>query len=237
MPRKEDGIWGVVIRSNDKKQWTCSYCGETHTGCSSRVKSHLIGGSSDIKQCSQKLGIIPASLVTQLVDEKEAAIQKSLTRKRQATALCSATTLKQQKISDISSKDRTLLAHRAVARCVYSGGLPFRLADTTAYREMCIAIQNAPKGYVPPTRQALGTTLLDEEYKTVKEKIDVFRENVISEVNPCTLTTDGWRDLSSNPLLNFILVRKQDIFFHDAVNVSGKLLVNSQSKKMKEYYV
>ena len=87
---------------------------------------------------------------------------------------------------------------------------------------MCTAIQNAPKGYGPPTRQALGTKLLEEEQNSVKGKVDIFMNNSITETYPCTLATDEWKDLSSNPLLNSIPVQKRDVFFHDAVKVSGK---------------
>ena len=51
--------------------------------------------------------------------------------------------------------------------------------------------------------------------------MDVFQKRLITEQFPCTLTTDGWKDLSSHPPVNFILVQRQDIIFHDAVNATG----------------
>ena len=63
MPRSESSIWNVELRSADNKQWTCSYCGDIHSGASSRIEAHLIGGSGDIRRCSRKLAQIPEQLL------------------------------------------------------------------------------------------------------------------------------------------------------------------------------
>ena len=137
MPRAESSIWNAVVRSSDKKSWTCSYCGNGFAGNSYRVKCHFIGGPG-IGKCSQKLGPIPQQLLTDIEEEFNDKKTKALTEKRKFTAeIALSPSRKQLKITDQSISDRRKLADRAVARCIYSNGLAFHLADNEAFRKMC----------------------------------------------------------------------------------------------------
>ena len=136
MPRPESNIWNTVLRSADRKKWKCSYCGDIFAGNSYRVKCHLIGGIG-IKQCPQSLGPIPQQLIADLKEEREVIKSQALVDKRRSTAQVLSTPAKQMKITDNNSRERTRIADRAVARCIYSNGLAFQLADKKSYREMC----------------------------------------------------------------------------------------------------
>ena len=69
--------------------------------------------------------------------EREVIKSQALVDKRRSTAQVLSTPAKQMKITDNNSRERTRIADRAVARCIYSNGLAFQLADKKSYREMC----------------------------------------------------------------------------------------------------
>ena len=57
-----------------------------------------------------------------------------------------------------------MLADKAIANFFFANGLNFAAADhatASYYREMVVAIQNTPSGYVPPSRHALANRLLE----------------------------------------------------------------------------
>eukprot|EP00966_Prymnesium_polylepis_P006813 156832-Prymnesium_polylepis.1 len=58
-----------------------------------------------------------------------------------------------------------MVADNAIAKFFYANGVTFgaaRDAGTSSYyREMVVAIQNAPAGYTPPNSKALAGPLID----------------------------------------------------------------------------
>ena len=75
--------------------------------------------------------------------------------------------LKQQCIRAGIKESEVAAADLAIAMFFYANAIPFAAANTdedSLYRKMVSAIQAAPAGYVPPTRNKLAGELLDAGY-------------------------------------------------------------------------
>lgn len=89
------------------------------------------------------------------------------------------------------------------------------------FAEAIKAVSDFGSGYVPPSYNTLREDLL----KTSKEKVDsvlnVWREEGKRSTG-FVLSSDGYDDNSTNPLINILLSTPKGAHFVKAVNCTGK---------------
>ncbi|ERN04966.1 hypothetical protein AMTR_s00080p00161300 [Amborella trichopoda] len=65
----------------------------------------------------------------------------------------------------------------AVARFFYAHGIPFNIANGPRFHEMVYAINNEPKGYMPPKYDKIRKSLLDKEMNRIKRALAPLRND------------------------------------------------------------
>ncbi|ERN03022.1 hypothetical protein AMTR_s00205p00021920 [Amborella trichopoda] len=61
------------------------------------------------------------------------------------------------------------------ARYFYAHGIPFNIVRGPQFQEKIYAINNAPKGYVPPKYERLRTRLLDKQRSQIDHELGALR--------------------------------------------------------------
>ncbi|KAL6519717.1 hypothetical protein OROMI_032611 [Orobanche minor] len=109
-----------------------------------------------------------------------------------------------------------------IARAFYSGGLPFHFARNPHYiKSYNLAASSNISSYLPPTYNALRTTLLQKERANV-ERLLVPIKTTWKEKG-VTIVSDGWSDSQRRPLINFMVVTETGPMFLKAVNCEGQI--------------
>lgn len=150
--------------------------------------------------------------------------EEQLTQRRHAAE---QVVLKQQCIRAGLKTAEVDAADRAIAEFFYANAIPFSAASsepTSHYRNMIAALQNAPKGYIPPSAKKMGGELLD----TCHEKMwkDIAARDPGGQLNlkfGSTYVSDGWDSCDNLPLINsaFITANDGGVFWR-SVDTSGK---------------
>ncbi|KAK3909078.1 Phenylcoumaran benzylic ether reductase POP1 [Frankliniella fusca] len=120
----------------------------------------------------------------------------------------------------------------AIGRAVYAGGLPLSIFDNNKFWET--ALKKLNPLYTPPTAYKLGYPLLKAEFEKVMKAADEKMENALC----VSLLSDGWKDISSDKVVNVIVCTPDPIFF-DAIypgenrensDYIGKILIDAVKK-------
>jgi Protein of unknown function (DUF 659) len=129
--------------------------------------------------------------------------------------------LKQQTIQKCMKKADKSRLDASWARAIYAAGIPFNAMENplvvAAIRETNNAIAS---NYGGPSRRAVGGNLLDKEKKRVDLSLAVYREGLLT--TGCTISSDGWSDITSKPLVNIICNTPKGDMFLEAVDASGQ---------------
>lgn len=111
-------------------------------------------------------------------------------------------------------------ADKAVAKFFYGEGIAFNKAKSPFFIDMVNAIAACP-GYKPPAYNAVRTNLLDDAKHGTDRDLLLFDKR--SAQTKCTVTSDGWSDPVSHPLLNILAVNPIGAKFLTAVNTEGEV--------------
>ena len=114
----------------------------------------------------------------------------------------------------------------AVADMFFESALPFNVARSPYYINACKMIANFGKGYVPPTSEALRTTLLKRSKERVTSRLKKVKESW--KETGCTIISDGWSDMNHRPLINVLVCCPKGVLFLKVVDATG-------NKKTSEY--
>ena len=96
------------------------------------------------------------------------------------------------------------------------------VANNPLFKDACQALQRAPAGYKPSNREGLRNALLEAEHLQVEQDVSEKRKAI--DKLGCTMISDGWKDHSKIPILNFIVANKDYAVFFGALNSQGLLL-------------
>ncbi|KAL1529603.1 hypothetical protein AB1Y20_000546 [Prymnesium parvum] len=135
--------------------------------------------------------------------------------------------LKQQGIRQGFKTSAARSADLAIADFFYANAIPFFAASceqTSPFRVMVQAIQNAPLGYIPPNHLKLANELLDESYNRMLKQIEARdADGALKEKFGATYMSDGWDSCDALPLINSAFVTANDGgMFWRSVNTSSK---------------
>ena len=119
----------------------------------------------------------------------------------------------------LSQADRDQV-HKSLMKMIIREGLPLRLVRALSLKEFIKVVQSAPAGYTPPAYDTARTTLLQQAVEDVDKKLQAWTERTTT--TGVTLTSDGWSDANSRPLLNLLAINPKGVKFLDAINTEGQ---------------
>ncbi|KAJ1415465.1 Zinc finger, BED-type [Sesbania bispinosa] len=226
-------LWAYVTMLQNKKEgggnasWRCNYCNIIYKGSYFRVKSHLLKEKGHgIAICSQ----VSNDCLKEMKKIEREAMEKS---KPVHVPLPTGTTSfnpsldggKRRRVETplgraFNNEARDHLSCE-IARLFYSAGLPFNLARNPYFiSAFSYAANNPISGFLPPSYNAIRTTLLQREkahiLKLLQPIKDTWSEKGVS------LVTDGWTDAQRRPLINFMAISDSGPMFLKAVDGSGE---------------
>ncbi|KAJ4925101.1 hypothetical protein JOQ06_017838 [Pogonophryne albipinna] len=97
-------------------------------------------------------------------------------------------------------------ADECFARAVYATGSPLMLPSNVYWKRFLNVLQPA---YTPPTRHALSTNLLDEEFNRVQTKV----KQTIDKADCISVISDGWSNIWGQGMINYIVTTPQPVFY------------------------
>ncbi|KAL6521387.1 hypothetical protein OROGR_017956 [Orobanche gracilis] len=117
--------------------------------------------------------------------------------------------------------EKRALLDGEIARAFYSGGLPFHYARNPHYiKSYQMASEFKLSSYVPPTYNALRTTLLQKERANVDRLLEAMKSTW--KEKGVSIVSDGWSDSQRRPLINFMAVTELGPMFLKVVNCEGE---------------
>lgn len=116
---------------------------------------------------------------------------------------------------------RSSAADKAIMKFFACEGIPFNKARSSWWRELISAVSAAGPGYVPPTYNAMRSTLLDNLKSSTESELLLF--DMRSKDTMVSLCSDGWTDVAKHPLLNVLAVNPVGAQFITAVNTEGEV--------------
>ena len=116
--------------------------------------------------------------------------------------------LTDEKIAEINTK---------LAKFFFRTGIPFRLAESGAFKELLAALNPAYAEHMP-SAHTLSGTLLDQEYQHLTAR----RDKILQESKDLVLVSDGWTNCRGDHIVNFcVKAPDQKTFFYKSINTSG----------------
>lgn len=217
----------------------CKFCNFEFIGSYSRVKAHLLRiKNKGVKICSKISPTIDAEMQRELAEEERrrkpieiplppASLTQTSSGAWEGIQKIQMGGLKRKAIEHNNPIQKAYnMEMRAqldgeIARAFFSGGLPFHYARNPHYiKSYTMASEFNLSGYIPPTYNALRTTLLQKERAHVETLMSpiktTWKEKGVS------IVSDGWSDTQRRPLINFMAVTEDGPMFLKAVNCDGE---------------
>lgn len=117
------------------------------------------------------------------------------------------TLLTDDKIDEISLKIESFF---------FRTGIPFRVADSEAFKEMIKSL-NPAYGSSMPSSESLAGPLLDRQYR----KCSAMLKEILDGTEHCTLISNGWSNTRGDHLVNFcVRTPDQRPFFYTQIDTS-----------------
>ncbi|GAU16301.1 hypothetical protein TSUD_299330 [Trifolium subterraneum] len=221
----------TVLENNDaaggNKRWKCNFCQKEVTSSYSRVTYHLLKKFGKGVQICTKINDILLDDLNRICKEAEKRLKPThvpLPTATDKTSRIPPVVPQKRRNSSIENAfnvdDRNHL-RESIARMFYSCGLSFHLARNPYYvSSYSFAANHNLNGFLPPSYNALRTTLLKQE----KAHIDRLLQPIKSlwTLKGVTLVSDGWTDVQRRPLINFIGICEGRPIFLKAIDGSGE---------------
>ena len=106
-----------------------------------------------------------------------------------------------------------------MADLFYEFAIPFNVARSPYFINACAKIADFGKGYVPPSSEAIRTTLLKRSKERVTNKLLKIKESW--KETGCTILSDGWSDMNNRPLINVLVYSPKGVLFLKVIDASG----------------
>jgi len=229
-------VWDQVTKGNSTGQssWevTCNHCGHSFVANATKIKKHLLA-SGDVKACSGCPEHVSTALrtasaakaVAQDSKKRTRDLQEEMDQNKKAKVSGSPSTLSSRQgsssqggIQRAFARANTASVQAAVAKFFYTEGIPFQKVESSSFKAMVAALQEAP-GFVPPRRRLLAGRLLEDAVEKLKGELAPF--DARAKVTGITISSDGWKSADSRPLLNVLATNSKGVKFVDAVDTTG----------------
>lgn len=217
----------------DKKdgKWTCTFqCKkEPYTGSYSRIRAHLIG----LLPGQKSQGV---ALCSKLTKQERQNLKKEEEEARKLFGSARKTPIQGMPVvpplgkstSSFASGSRLVSMFNTgsrsdvdsiIARCFYANGVPFNLARSPFWYDMIRAVNEAPKGYKPPSAEKIRTVLLDKEKNQVEKALMPLKEQW--PTYGLSIVSDGWTNIKNQTLINVMAISGGRAMFLASVDCSG----------------
>ena len=225
--REHGPEWQYVVLVEEKEKGNpkvqCCFCDKIFDGGPARIRQHLKGEKSMLIKPCEKVPELVVEEMQKLVNEK----CESKVLKRKMTLLDNATKPTASKVSAGTQQclpamfNNKKAVDESVARAFYSTGIPFAVASNYYFKQALADVAKFGPGYTPPSEFTLRTSLLNDEVKKVWNEIS---SSILGELDltGSTLVSDGWSNIKSKPLINYILVCTKGEVFLDSTDTSGE---------------
>jgi hypothetical protein len=190
----------------------CRCCGCTRTMSLAQWMEHFISqckGSKD-EELFVKAQAAAAVYLKNIADKKTKQAARDSAGKTQRS------------IVKLNQKELQKEADAAVARMIFSNGLPLRLVDDYFFREALQKVAAAGPAIKPLNRKRLTDECIPAEVKRIKAD----QKSVAKLTNSLfgqSLVSDGWTDATGKPLINVLLISPNGEEFIKAVDTSGNI--------------
>ncbi|XP_033988379.1 uncharacterized protein LOC117484064 [Trematomus bernacchii] len=198
MPRALSDVWRHFTPANvqGRSVYMCKYCDKTYVKNATKMQQH-------IAKCKQ----IPQG-------PKHAADRSSTPGENESvSAVSESDTLSSapgpsgiRGFFDFMDEPSQRKADECFARAVYATGSPLILPSNVYWKTFLNVLQPA---YTPPTRHALSTNLLDDEFNRVQTKV----KQTIDKADCISVISDGWSNIRGQGIINYIVTTPQPVFY------------------------
>ena len=196
MPRSPSDVWKHFTQANvdGKSLYMCKYCAKTYVKNATKMQQH-------ISKCQKfPQGSKHSADKSSTPGENESAVSESDT-------LSSAPGPSGiRRFFDSMDERSQRNTDECFARAVYATGSPLMLPSSLYWKRFLNVLRPA---YTPPTRHALSTHLLDEEFNRVQTKV----KQTIDKADCISVISDGWSNVRGQGIINYIVTTPQPVFY------------------------
>lgn len=215
----------TMLDNGSSNKWICNFrCKpEPYTGTYSRVRAHLIGLLPGQK--SQGIAICPKvsredrEKMKSEHDEAKRVFGGCTRKTPISSAIPVASHVPMASMSmdegrdgsyrlKVSSKDEV---DGSVARFFYGCGIPINIAKSPFWVDMVRYINEAPKGYEPPSSEKIKTTLLDKEKTQVDQELISIKQQW--PTYGVSIVSDGWINVKKESFIKVMAVSERSAMF------------------------
>ncbi|KAL3829149.1 hypothetical protein ACJIZ3_017951 [Penstemon smallii] len=219
----------TIIGPKKDNKWVCNFgCKvEPYTGTYSRIRGHFLGRAPGQKA----IGVMQCSKVTK--DDKE-RMRKEEHDAQQLFARSSRKgvnvvvrpttsigTIKNDSriVSDMFDMFSRGDVDGLMGRFFYGCGIPFNVARSPFFHDMVKGINEASRGYKPPSADKIRTSLLDKE----KSKLDRHLAGIKDQwpTFGVSIVSDGWSNIKNQPIINVVAILGGRAMFLNGIDCSG----------------
>lgn len=108
-----------------------------------------------------------------------------------------------------------------IGRFFFENGIPFNVADSPSFINMCRSIGNYGRALKPPTPYELSSWILKEEEKTTKAFVEEVKKTWAH--TGVSILSDGWKDIRGRQLINFLVNNPHGTVFLKSVDASDAI--------------
>lgn len=190
MPRLPSDVWKHFTQTNveGKSLYACKYCAKTYVKNATKMQQH-------IAKCQKFPQDSTGMSSTQGENESESD-----------TLLSAPGTSGIRRFFDSMDERSQRNADECFARAVYATGSPLMLPSSVYWKRFLNILRPA---YTPPTRHALSTHLLDDEFNRVQTKV----KQTIVKADCISVISDGWSNVRGQGIINYIVATPQPVFY------------------------
>ncbi|XP_038711767.1 uncharacterized protein LOC120005961 [Tripterygium wilfordii] len=105
-----------------------------------------------------------------------------------------------------------------IGRFFFENAIPFNVARSPSFINMCRSIGSYGQGLKPPTMHELRTWILKDELDTSKKIVDNIKKTWAH--TGVSILSDGWTDISGRTLINFLVNNPNGTVFLRCVDTS-----------------
>ncbi|XP_072564792.1 uncharacterized protein [Paramormyrops kingsleyae] len=198
MPRALSDVWRHFTPANvqGKSVYMCKYCDKTYMKNATKMQQRI----AKCKKIPQGPTHAAARSSTQGENESVSAVSESDTH---SSAPGPSGIRGFFDFMDDTSQKNT---DECFARAIYATGSPLMLTSNVYWKRFLNVLRPA---YIPPTRHALSTHLLDEEFSRVQAKV----KQTIDQADCISVISDGWSNIRGQGIINYIITTPQPEFY------------------------
>ncbi|OMO73206.1 hypothetical protein COLO4_27211 [Corchorus olitorius] len=108
---------------------------------------------------------------------------------------------------------------KEIVTALCANGIPFNVLINPQFCRMISVINNAPKGYKPPSFEKARTSLLDDVKTSVEKELMPVKDTWYT--GGLSIVSDGWSNVKKESLINILAGNSRGAIFLYAENCAG----------------